>query len=333
MIGRVRGIALGATLAAVVSASRAGHADEKEFSLDYQAGDAALGCPSETSFRRKVQGRLGYDPFSSAAGPQLRVRYRIAGGALVAETSWSGDAPGASRSFQGKRDHCEDLAEAVAAATAIAIDPLKSLAPKPEEPPPPVVAPAPPPEARPSAPEQPTRPKPAPTAPANEASGPRMFSRLALSLGVAFGRVPGAAIAPQISADFLPGPVFLRASAKVSLAVSSESIEGGTLRVTQLGIPLGACVALSITHTCLLAEGALALAELGGETKTALGLLFALRAEADVVEQGPLRIFPFIEGSAAAVRARVRRGDEVLWEESLPSFVAGAGVAYAWDGR
>jgi hypothetical protein len=145
--------------------------------------------------------------------------------------------------------------------------------------------------------------------------------------------VPGAAIRPELGADFLQGPLFLRVSANAALPVSSESVAGTTLRVTQVGLPLGPCLAVSILRTCVLVEGALALAELEGETKSGLGLDFAIRVEADVIGSGPVRVFPFAAGSAAGVRARVRRGDDALWEESLVSFVAGAGVAYAWDGR
>src|SRR5262249_28758147 len=116
-------------------------------------------------------------------------------------------------------------------------------------------------------------------------------------------------------------------------AASSESVAGSTLRVTQVGLPIGPCLGVSILKTCVLVEGALALAQLERETKSALGLDFALRVEADLLDRGPVRVFPFAAGSAAALRARVRRGDAVLWEESLVSFAVGAGVAYVWDGR
>jgi hypothetical protein len=334
MFRRVHAVLFGAAAVAASLVSPPARAEEKLVALDYEAGDASLGCPNETSFRRKVEARLGYDPFTANANKRLRVRFKPARGGITAETSWGGAKDPSKRTFDGARDHCEDLVEAVASAAAIAIDPLKSLAP----PPPPPLPP------KPDDAEPPTEPLPVPESPKVVAVGPPiepprelaasspLISRLALSFGAGAGLVPGFGLTPELGADLFSGFV-VHAGVKVALAASAAGTESLALHVTRLSFPVGPCVATDFSHLCVLIAPGVALAELNGDTKSAFGLDITLRTEVDVLRNGPLRVFPYIEGSGAAARARVRAGDVVLWSQSPLSFDAGVGLAYRFGGR
>ncbi len=90
---------------------------------------ALAACPDEQSFRRKVATRLGYDPFVADAprnvtvdlvpnGTRLRARARVQ----------TPGKPDAERALDDSVEHCEALADALAASVAMAVDPLRALA-------------------------------------------------------------------------------------------------------------------------------------------------------------------------------------------------------------
>ncbi|MCC7386235.1 MAG: hypothetical protein IT384_30610 [Deltaproteobacteria bacterium] len=104
--------------------------------LSYQRGPGAEGCPDQPDLERAVRARLGYDPFDREAPLRLEVQIDALGPRLEARliTRSPTGAPGEwSRTSPTTR--CDDLAEALALAISLAIDPLSELdAPDPTAP-------------------------------------------------------------------------------------------------------------------------------------------------------------------------------------------------------
>ncbi len=92
----------------------------------YERGAELLGCPSKASLTRAVSARLGYDPFQSNAGIEVRARIERHGEGLLASV----DARGEDGAFLGHRElgsehgDCEELSRALALAISVAIDPF-----------------------------------------------------------------------------------------------------------------------------------------------------------------------------------------------------------------
>ena len=134
----VRGAAQILIALLLLAGSRSARGEEAHASLVYDPGPAELSCPDARAFRHKIEARLGYDPFVAEDARKVSVVFRSRNDVLVAEVTWSGASSSSqarTRTFEGRRGACEELAEAVASATAIAIDPSRLVPPPAPAPP------------------------------------------------------------------------------------------------------------------------------------------------------------------------------------------------------
>lgn len=180
-------------------AAEARAAENTYAKLRYEAGPDDARCPQEQAFRQKVAQRLGYDPFRPDADRELRVTFDLRGKEVRATLSLQNPNRAA-----GKRElsdaRCEALADAVASAAALALDPI--AAQRPDPPPEPQKAPTE--EPKPVAPPLP--PPPLPLAPVAQARAqehgdvllPRVYvdgaGTLARTPSIALGARAGAGV-------------------------------------------------------------------------------------------------------------------------------------------
>jgi len=156
------------------------------FRLEYSRSGAQQ-CPSDTALQDAVTARLGYSPWSTGGARTLVVVVeRGAEGFAGSVTLLDADRVTLGRrELTSRQATCDGLADALALAMAIAIDPLRAMTseiqPPPPEPPPQLVAPPEPPAVffdwLPSGsptppPETPPPPEPPPTPPPAPASTP-----------------------------------------------------------------------------------------------------------------------------------------------------------------
>jgi hypothetical protein len=328
----VRGAAQIVVALLLLALSRPARGEEAHAELAYDPGPGDLLCPDARSFRHKIEARLGYDPFLPKDARKVAVVFRSRNDALVAEVTWSGASSASqarTRTFEGRRGACEELAEAVASATAIAIDPSRlvppppSAAPTPAPPPPEPPPPPPPPAASPPAP---------PPAPPREVPAPSpepLVRRVALGLGPSFGAVPSVGLGAALAVD-LGGPlVSLRVGAGAVAGLGAEDTRAGALRLHRVGLFAGPCLRADIVLGCAVLEVGGAFGALSSASRSALVLRALLRVEVDVVRRGSLRLFPFAEAGLAPVRARALVGSSSVWDESVVSATFGLGLAFA----
>lgn len=96
--------------------------------LAYSIEGSVEGCPSEVEFRDMVVARLGYDPSSDETVGSILVEIRVADEQLIGRLN-TGDA---ERVLEADRGACGELAQSLALAIALAIDPLAPVEGAPE---------------------------------------------------------------------------------------------------------------------------------------------------------------------------------------------------------
>lgn len=96
--------------------------------LVYSIENSIEGCPSEVEFRDMIVARLGYDPSSDETVGSIQVEIVAVGDQLIGRLN-TGDAERVIESNQGS---CGELAQSLALAIALAIDPLASVEAPPE---------------------------------------------------------------------------------------------------------------------------------------------------------------------------------------------------------
>ena len=148
-------LALAGVLAIISASARAGA--EVLVSLDYQADPALSGCPSGTEFQAAIAQQLGRDPFRRDAPRHMVVRFTGSGARILGRIEWrdAGDQWEGERTFSARSESCQQMARAMALATAIQIQ-LLALAEPAGDAAPPVLQ---------VVPAQPARPPVAPPAP------------------------------------------------------------------------------------------------------------------------------------------------------------------------
>ena len=325
----VRGAAQILIALLLLASSRSARGEEAHAALVYDPGPPELSCPDARAFRHKIEARLGYDPFVAEDARKVSVGFRARNDALVAEVTWSGSSSASqarTRTFEGRRGACEELAEAVASATAIAIDPSRLVPPPAPAPPPPApVAPAtpPPPAPAPPPPAPPSREPPPATSPEP------LARRVALGLGPSFGAVPAVGLGATLAVDLGGSIVSLRVGAGGVAGLGAEDTRAGAFRLHRVGFFSGPCLRADVLLGCALLEIGGAFGELPSGSRSALVLRALLRVEVDVVRRGSLRLFPFAEAGLAPVRSRALVGASSVWDESVVSATFGLGVAFA----
>lgn len=112
--------------------------------LSFERAEDAARCIGEPELRERVAARLGRDPFVAEA--PLEARVRIEGGeGYRAVIELSRGEERTRRELASARADCADLADALALALSLAVDPASLLAPpRPPEPEPAVAEPEPP---------------------------------------------------------------------------------------------------------------------------------------------------------------------------------------------
>lgn len=100
--------------------------EQRHASLVYERSRGAERCPDISVLRRSVQSHLGYDAFEDGAALQIRCDVAARGTRLIASIKVSDRASGLAgeRNLVAPRANCAELADALALAIAIAIDPL-----------------------------------------------------------------------------------------------------------------------------------------------------------------------------------------------------------------
>lgn len=181
----------------LVFGSATAHAEEApSFELGWVRGPGAELCPAESDMAERVVARLGRNPFAARASHAIEASVSRAGDrftALIVVRDAAGSAVG-SRELALEASDCAAVADAVALAIALVIDPDAALGP--QTPPAPALA-------APASPE-PAAPLPCPPAracaPCRECPPPPPApaeSEASLALvargGVAFGALPAAA--------------------------------------------------------------------------------------------------------------------------------------------
>src|SRR5262245_28813313 len=111
----------------------------------------AESCPDEQELKDAVSGRLGYLPFQATAPRRIRVSVaRTAGKLMATLVVEKDDAPAKTRKLESAPGDCLELAQSVALAISVAIDPLGGARPaEPEPETAPAAAPEPEPEPEP----------------------------------------------------------------------------------------------------------------------------------------------------------------------------------------
>lgn len=222
-------------------------AEPETATLDYGANEAAAGaCPDETSFRRRVAARLGYQPFMPGGRHRVGVTLFAEGTVVRVAATVTRDkdnAPG-TREFAGALSDCDDMVDALATAVAIALDPVRGSedhdAAPPRSPPrsPPTTAPAP-------------RPVPAPPAPPPEkpAEPVRVFG-VANAIGT-LGLLPGAAIGGSLGAGVTWRALSIELAGRVETMPGTATADtGDRVEATALAGSLAPCGQIGIWLAC-----------------------------------------------------------------------------------
>lgn len=118
---------------AFASPPAAGAAEPPSFALSYQAPEGA-GCPTEDAVRAAVTGELGYDPWDpvdDGASPRIGVTIRAARGGVRGRVEMRATDGRHLGARELEAPSCAELAGALTLAIAVAIDPLRAVAPPP----------------------------------------------------------------------------------------------------------------------------------------------------------------------------------------------------------
>jgi hypothetical protein len=332
-----RALASGALFLAWLSGARPAHADAAHAdvgaTLQY---DVAPSCPAVDRFQSKVIARLGYDPFAVLEKTNA-VEIRCVEGKKRITCDVSIDRR--LRTFE-TASACEPLMETIAATVAIALDPVKTLAPdapsrkaetaaeKPKaEPTPTAPSGTPKPETQPvSTPrvEAPALPS-VPLTPEKEAE-PTMRRWLPFAAtGVAFGSSPTMGVNLRIGTEWRAGQrVLLRAAIEGQLG----PFPADGVRLHTALISVGACALLHPLRLCLSVAPGLAVGQVDASQRIGAVVRVGPRVEFDFLQAGDFGFFALTEGSLSPLLARVRVGADERYRESLVMAQVGIGLRF-----
>lgn len=210
-------------------------------------------CPDEQSFRTLVVGRLGRDPFVEGASDEISVDIQVTPQAVRGRLTVvvAGRKP-AERRFSEAPSECQPLVEALATATALAIDPVRANAPN--------IPPLPPPTGPVSQdrPPIPTAPAPPPRADAEDHHGgaPEPKTSLALVARVAVASAVGLAPWATMGAEAAVGlergafAIFLEGRGETQI-LEGRGQHNARLEATVLGAALAPCAHVGVFFGCI----------------------------------------------------------------------------------
>src|SRR5258706_1963618 len=133
IVSRVRYHSFALATTGIITCARVGHAARPSARVEYVVDAFGAQCPDESAMRAAVAVRLGYDPFVSSPGLIISARVIRVGSELRGELQIrDGEAHLlGSRELVSKQEDCDELAQSMAFAMAIAIDPALDTRPRP----------------------------------------------------------------------------------------------------------------------------------------------------------------------------------------------------------
>ena len=215
--------------------------------LVYERDASAATCPDEAALRAAVNKLVGTDPFDDAATKVISCRVEMIRHTLRARIDVDDGTgrPTSARELVSKRDDCQELAEAVALALSIAINPLTLAA---RTNPDPTTAPTS--RTEPAPPAGPVAPVPAVSAPLAPAPSRSLQLRVGARADAAAGLDPGIAYGGALNLGLQRRQLSAGLELRV-LAPSSLSVGRGSLRVWQWSVLLAPCAHRSGFLACL----------------------------------------------------------------------------------
>jgi hypothetical protein len=330
-------IALGVLLGARCGTAAA--ADKQSLTLGYVA-PTDLDCPDASSFENLVAARLGYDPFVATSPDSVRVEItkdkgRLRGRATIQRAGAREQPP--ARELVGELTKCEALGAALATSLAIALDPVRALAPPPANPPPANPPPAnPPPTNPPPANPPPANPPPTNSPPVNPppANPPRTT---ALDVGAAFlvsvGEAPSVALGASVGAAFRWKSFVLEALARVTSTAGAVTLDSGD-RASALvfGGEIAPCLRLSFVTGCtfLRAAGFRGFAPdvVDPAAVVTAAAFTGVRLGVGIPLGSVITLRPTIEGAIALVRTSFLIDRATVWTAPPVALTFGLGVTF-----
>lgn len=223
---------------------------EQVAALDFDRAQAlAATCPDESSFRKLVIARLGYDPFVQDAHDRVRVSLTARGTRVAASIVLlrEGHAAPAPRIVEGAPSECESLLAALATTLSIA---LHSEPARPAEE-------SAPPEAEPEAPEdrRPALDAPAPPPAPIPAAPPRAEARLGLFASaapvVSVGVAPAATLGGEGGLGLRRGRFSIEVRGRAETMTAPTRVDSGDrLRASIYTGALVPCGAIGSARVC-----------------------------------------------------------------------------------
>jgi hypothetical protein len=322
----------------------------------YARGEGAEACPAESTARKAVAARLGYDPFSPTASKtivaeiardheELRGQVR-----LVDEQGWVQGA----REFRTAPNDCDALVSTMALAISIAIDPSSENVP--------AAAPLPAPDEMAGAPAgsreavnsrgaatlasvQTPTPTPGPTVAAAAKSAPDVDStsakavhkrapidaRAGVSMSTSFGTAPSPALGVAASFGFRTRDFSLTLEGRGDWSASDNISPRGSVRSSLIAGALAACFHRGVWFGC-------AVGTVGAIHASGVGLLLMSPADdalygagggrsgLEIRLYGPIFLRPELELLGNFGRVELRVDNEKVWQASPLSARVGAGV-------
>lgn len=346
--GKVRRASSGFTISAalaVVLGSSPSLADEPPYvELAYEAtGDRT--CPSERYFRDLLTSRMGYEPFRPRSQSRVEVRLepsKASKNALGASVVLRdrGDAREARRELVGQEGHCLELAQAVAVALAIMLDPFGEQAakhvktteeprPTPPTPPTPDVSPA---ETGAGSPplvggEKLDRVGDGP----KEHPGPAHFEATLAGLG-SLGLLPGPGVGGAASLAVRLGSLSLGAGARFETTPGAVAIDRDRVQASFFGGVAEGCLSRSILRGCLLVDlGSYSGREETVSTPRRRSALFAdvgLRAAGRIPLGTRVALIVFVDARASLTPHELVVDGRTIFRPSAVTGAIGAGPSF-----
>ncbi len=273
-------------------------------------GAGALSCPDESALRRNVVSRLGYDPFVAAAPLQVLTRLERVGQGYSAslELVREGEAP-RSRTLTSESTDCREIAESLALALTLAVDPQFL-----------VRAPARIPAPIPASPPPPTKATPVPSAPVEFAIYAGGLGTVGLSPRPNGGGNVGLGFRYRSFSLYGEGRIDVPASLELAAGVVYTSLLLGTVLPCFQWNHIGACGSLSVG--ALQVDGRLAF----GRRETSPVVKVGVRFQYEWMPFQHLGLLIHGEVSGVPTRVTVFADDVSIWSTSPVAGEVGLGI-------
>lgn len=318
-------------------AQTASEGTERRAQLSYERAEEAQACPTRDELENAVAARLGYLPFDASADETISIRVERVRGRLQATLTFTTAGKRArNRKLGSQGSDCRELAESMALAVSLAIDPFALTRAQTAAPAPPSEAPAAPPPPAPPAPAlpPPAPPPPAPPPPAIIAAQPPAPTPSALtSSGIeeiggwasastlgALGSEPGPALGFAAQLGLRRGDTSLALEGRFDLSRRKAAANGGHIEAGTRMLTVVACAHRSWALGCATLGLAAVQAEGSGLPKSRSGLsIYALpgaRLGATVSVSEKVWLRPYMDVGVASSTVAIRLAGSRVWETS-----------------